>query len=405
VFSLGKKNYEIDLTKGMFTGSKQIDNMTHTMTKTGRDNKSISITIIGNYGNFNLGDEILLKQIIDIVKNEERGLRNKKFYVPTRNPEFVKMYHDELADIIHPVAIRNRFDSVRVLLKSDHILIGGGGIWSRFTGPIAHLIPIIAITSKILGKRVEFISVGIYNTASFLDRLLVNLAFLVADPSSVRDEESYSNLWMISRKKTTVVDDLSIPYLKKHGTRENAARYVASVPEYKLLINNKKRGRLTVGISLKPLKDKDRTLRLVNEFSEAINSLNERHRDLLYFVFFPFAKTRSSFENDPMLYDIILNKLKIKDNFIQISHCHPLAWFFAIGEFVDVFIGMRYHSIIFAFGANKPVLCVPYERKIIQYLQSRPEDQESTRVSIVDPNTLTRSDVIDFLENKLKGFT
>ena len=151
-------------------------------------------TIIGNYGNFNLGDETLLKQIVENIRNEEDGLHNMKFYVPTRNPEFVTMYHDDLRDSIFPVDMRDVFGVARILLRSNKILIGGGGIWSGFTGPIAHAIPILAIVSKLLGKKVEFISVGIYDTASFLDIFLVNLAFLIGDQSSVRDEESFKEI-------------------------------------------------------------------------------------------------------------------------------------------------------------------------------------------------------------------
>jgi hypothetical protein len=53
-------------------------------------------------------------------------------------------------------------------------------------------------------------------------------------------------------------------------------------------------------------------------------------------------------ENDHVLFDMLTNKLLVKDSLVQISHCHPIGWFLAIDKVVDVFIGVRYHSIIFA---------------------------------------------------------
>jgi polysaccharide pyruvyl transferase WcaK-like protein len=84
----------------------------------------------------------------------------------------------------------------------------------------------------LLGKRVEFTSAGMYDTASFLDRFLVNPASLLSDKLSVRDEESFKNLWRPSRRKARIVDDLSIPYLRRHRMNlEKDADFVKLIPE------------------------------------------------------------------------------------------------------------------------------------------------------------------------------
>jgi polysaccharide pyruvyl transferase WcaK-like protein len=160
-------------------------------------NNKYTTIVIGNYGNFNMADEILLKKIIEDVKNES-GPVTLKFYIPTRNPDFVKVYHNELVDVIVPVPINDIFRCIRTLIVSDQVIIGGGGIWSGFTGPIAHLIPAVAVMGRILGKSSIYFSWSIRHP--FVCRQIVS-KFRILD-SSVRDMESYLNLCRLCRRRT-----------------------------------------------------------------------------------------------------------------------------------------------------------------------------------------------------------
>src|SRR5690606_24567673 len=95
--------------------------------------------LVGNYGNFNIGDELLLKGAVREIINEFGP--DCKFYVPTRNTEFIEIYHKELREQLVPVSIANFSSLLKAFIDSDMIVIGGGGIWSRYTGSFAHLIP------------------------------------------------------------------------------------------------------------------------------------------------------------------------------------------------------------------------------------------------------------------------
>ena len=71
------------------------------------------------------------------------------FYVPTRHPEFVNLYHEELTSQIIPIGISEYKSMIKGLLNSNRILIVGGGIWSKYTGRFAHLIPLAILGSHI----------------------------------------------------------------------------------------------------------------------------------------------------------------------------------------------------------------------------------------------------------------
>src|SRR5215475_7747091 len=60
--------------------------------------------MLGNYGNFNIGDEMLLRAIIKDV--QKRYGENILFQIPTRNPGFVNVYHKADSHLIEPLPIR-----------------------------------------------------------------------------------------------------------------------------------------------------------------------------------------------------------------------------------------------------------------------------------------------------------
>lgn len=358
-----------------------------------------SYLLIGNYGNFNIGDETLLKQIVgsELAKKSDGTI----FYVPVRNPQFVGIYHKELKDFLKPIDIKDFSNLVKTFSKCNHMIIGGGGIWSKYTGKFAHFIPIMAILGKICGKHVEFISVGIYSTASIVDRVLVNLAISIASSCSVRDNESYKMLWNICRTKTKVVDDLSLPLLRNYNTMDTTSTNIPKIQEYYTIEKELRKGRHVIGISLKPMLSKATNSRVVEELSKAINSLNAEYQDKIYYVLFPFAKTESEIENDSS----ILNDLRLRvtdtNNMIEVNHANPLAWFVAIKEMVHLFIGMRYHSIIFANQACKPVLSIPYEKKIHEYVNSN-HNTPNCPISVIDPLEISSVDIIRFVRSNIE---
>ena len=350
----------------------------------------VSCFVIGNYGHCNIGDEMLLKQVIKEVSNSYRVKIN--FYVPAIDMEFVRTYHQELLDQVTPINIKNFKKIISSLVRCKIIVVGGGGIWSGHTGFFAHFVPFISILGKLLLKKIIFKSIGLYSTASTLDRFFVNLSILFSDMCSVRDNESYQMLWKINRnKKATRTDDLSVPFIKYID--EGQATFLPNIIEYENVHLVKDQGKLVVGISLRPMrKDPQLNKRIVEEFSSALNTLTDRYEQKIHFLFFPFAKTAS--RTDEEFIQRVINNLKYKEKATIVSHTNPIAWYRAIKELTDLFIGMRYHSIIFSFMAEKPVLSIPYEKKVVEFLK----DYNRKNYPAVFPSEISESDIVDFIQ-------
>jgi polysaccharide pyruvyl transferase WcaK-like protein len=352
--------------------------------------KEVSCFVIGNYGDFNVGDETLLKQVIKEISNSSEA--RFKFYVPARDIRFVETYHQELLGEITPIYIKNFKKILSGLASCKIIVVGGGGIWSGDTGFFAHFVPFISILGKLLLKKVIFKSIGLYSTASSLDRFFVNLSIMFADMCSVRDNESYQMLWQINRNnKATRTDDLSLPFIK--SIDEGQDTLLPNIIEYEKIRLLKDQGKLIVGISLKPMKDPLLNKRIVEEFSSALNTLNDKYKQSIHFLFFPFAKTPPKTDEEFM--QSVINNLRNKDNATIVSHTNPIAWYRAIKELTDVFIGMRYHSIIFSFKSGKPILSIPYERKVVEFLK----DYNRKDCTVVFPPQISESHIIDFIES------
>ncbi|MGH9976631.1 MAG: polysaccharide pyruvyl transferase family protein [Nitrososphaeraceae archaeon] len=356
--------------------------------------------VIGNYGNYNIGDEILLKEIV--YRFSSKLHEQTIFFVPTRNPNFVDKYHKELRGLLKPISLFNPAEVFKGLIRSKLIIVGGGGIWSRYTGNLARFIPIVVLFARAMRKRTCYESIGMYSTASKMQRFLVNLSILFVDECSVRDLETLDMIWKSSRARTILVDDLSLPYIRRNQNRDSND-FQGKIKEYSYIMDKRNKGKLIIGLSLKAFISRDLTTILMSEVSTAINSLSRKYGDRLYFVFFPFAETNSISENDLFLVnDILKGKKNANENFLIIDHTHPLLWFTAIRDLVDIFIGMRYHSVIFTLAARKPLLCIPYENKVKQVLISKNKD--SAIICVISPEELSSHDIINFVEGHIRDW-
>lgn len=353
-----------------------------------------NILLIGNYGNNNIGDEILLKVIVlDLLEKDNQT----KISIPVRNPKFIDTYHADISNSLNSFNVYDFKVLFKCLISSDKVIVGGGGIWSGYTGRLAKLIPFFLIISKILGKKVIVKSVGLYNTAPRIEKILVNLSFLFVDQCSVRDKESFDNIWSLN-KKVNIYKDLALELpaiLSNYRLYQKYDKILKETPEYYILSRIKEQDKYIIGLSIKPLKSLDKTRELIDITSKFINIANIEYNHRVHFAIFPFAGTNSDIENDELLTDEIIKKVEFKENITVISRNNPIIWYLLI-RFVNIFIGMRFHSIIFAFINNIPLLAIPYENKVWNFIK------DANLENVVTLDDLDEKYLIKFLEGNIR---
>ncbi|MCX9081528.1 MAG: polysaccharide pyruvyl transferase family protein [Candidatus Methanoperedens sp.] len=355
--------------------------------------KNKNILLIGNYGNYNIGDETLLKVIVlGLLEKDDQA----KISIPVRNPEFIDIYHADISRSLKSFNVYDIKELLNCLIRSDKVIVGGGGIWSGYTGKLAKLIPFFLIISKILGKEVIVKSVGLYNTAPGIEKILVNLSFFFVDQCSVRDEESFKNIWSLN-KKVNIDNDLALElpaFLSKQELGQKYESLLKETPEYNILSHIKDQDKYIIGLSIKPLKNLDKTRELIDITSKFINIANTKYNPRIHFAFFPFAGTNSDIENDELLTDEIIKKVDFKENITVISRNNPIIWFL-LTRSVNIFIGMRFHSIIFAFVNNITLLAIPYENKVLNFIK------DVNLQNVVTLDNLDEKYLLKFLEDNI----
>lgn len=324
--------------------------------------------VLGNYGNCNIGDETLLRQTIKEILSLNPLEKSPEIIVPTRNLDFVGVYHKKFINFIRPIYLFNLPTLLKESIFCDKIYVGGGGIWSGYTGPAAKLLPIYLSLMGILRKDISVIGIGIYDTANKFERFLVNLGLIFSKKLEVRDKESFNNLWKINKRKARIREDLAISLLNETDYLEDNSK------EYKLFekknlskIKNKKNK--LIGISIKPTRDVELNESICNHVANYINFYISNNK--ANFIFLPFAKTNSKIEDDMYMYKKIKKQIRFGGCFPYLDHDDPTFYFNFIRRNIDLIIGMRFHAVIFGFCAKKSLIALPYENKVLNFIKEK----------------------------------
>jgi len=312
----------------------------------------MKILVFGNYDGTNIGDDSILLHILN------KFGKNAEIYIPSRHPSYIKAKYG-----VNSIRLFS-FRFISEFLSCRSILIGGGGIFSKYIGPYAKLLPILAMIAKICGKKVFFYQVGVYNTAPRYVRELVKFSMFFSDYISVRDRVSLDTIGYVKKVKNVKVSydpGLTLNPIEACKARELLRCEGVNDAEF------------LVGLSLKYTMDENINLKLVSTFSKFVDWIVETFGANV--VFFPFSFNRFRIiENDVEIAKEIRNKLKSrsKGNFIIIKapRYTPSEIKGMVG-LMDVFIGMRFHSIVFAYSMNKRLVGISYEEKCEDFLKSK----------------------------------
>jgi len=317
-----------------------------------------TIIVIGNYGNNNIGDESILEGLLETIEAEEDG--HIQVLVPVRDPEAFLRYHKARRGrtILRPLPLGKGglAGLLRATPRAHRIIIGGGGIWSRYAGFLAYFIPLYALAARLAaGRRVEYRGIGVYRSTPRLLKMLLNTAFLFADRLEFRDISSLRNLWRINRGRAEVRLDYAYRFL---------ARLAGSCPPPR-----GEDGCTRVGVSVKPLRSLDATIRLAKSVVQGL-VLASRDMDCVSVDLYVFARTPTVIEDDHALAVAVRDALEVGGVEARIVDNESYERLLCAMLGVDRMIATRFHSLVFAHVAGaRRVLAVSYEDKVRDYAQ------------------------------------
>jgi len=262
-----------------------------------------------------------------------------------------------------PTGVKNRVKFVKLspfavgweILRSSVFVLGGGTHLFDYGKKAMVLriqlrIFILVLFSKLLRKKVYLLGNGLGPFPTAWGRLLSRSICHLADYISVRDEASYRFLssWGLINKASLAFDLSAL--IEKYEETET------DIPQ-----NNKK----TLGISILPVfqiyhGSTEKDFLMVSEFAKSINELLIESPLLEVCLFVFKGKSR---DDDVEITQLLQDQLKQTERVKLVQYDPDPRNMSAQVAYCSAFVGMRYHSCLFAYLHGIPLLIINYHPK------------------------------------------
>ncbi|WP_303674591.1 polysaccharide pyruvyl transferase CsaB [Vampirovibrio chlorellavorus] len=311
-----------------------------------------SVLISGYYGFDNLGDELILKVLVDELK--DRGV---KITVLSQNPKKTTAQYG-----VNAIKRTSFIDIVDALASANLFISGGGGLFQDATGPMSALYygGLIHL-ARFFDVPVVFWAQGVGPLRKALSRKMTAAALRKCEKIMVRDEKSALLVQELTGEKPEITADPV--WLLRNPLAEKAAapskRASAEAARASRSCDATPSEAWTVGVSLRPWHELN--AQRLNALADCLNALAQQHEGPVCFRLLPFQK-----KEDTELLEGFAKQLKSTSR-ISVSLVPPEGVLDSLAG-CDVILGMRFHSLILGLLFNIPVYGLVYDPKVASLL-------------------------------------
>lgn len=341
-----------------------------------------SVLLLGSYGQTNLGDDLLMYNYLWFLRSKGFKRIFVNASIPSNIPPVIRREFPEL--IVLKTYETTPLGWVKTLAKVSCVVYGGGTIFKELYGStgrkkyaVISRILVFNYVARIMGLRVYHLHIGIGVLKTWLGRVITRLALGVAELSIFRDRQSY----IMAR------DKLNVPganiCLATDGLFLNPV-WQSVWHESDIKAPN---GKPVVGVNfladIPDWIDREKYIATIRTF---VKSLLEREN----FVFLiPFQHSfNPNNDYDFMKREIVPHISEFK-NFRLIKSL-PIDEAIDAFKELDVFVGMRFHSLLLAASAKTRFLAVAYDTKCWRFVQSH-KYPHGVRLEDADEATLQQA--------------
>lgn len=303
------------------------------------------ILISGYYGFNNIGDESILRAVVDNLKEK---LDDIEITVLSQDPEGTREKYDVKS--VNRKSLKSIINAVR---KCDLLVSGGGSLLQDVTSKKSILYYIFIMwMAYLFGKKVFIYSQGIGPINSVFNRKLTQRTLSKACGIVVRDEQSKDFLAEIGVDKSKVVVTADPVLRVKPAPLElgQAILRAEGVPMDD--------GKLTVGFAIK---ERKLDSAFIDEVCEAIDRISEEYDAKIVLIPFHFSE-------DIKVIDELEKRLGNRVYTVK-KKCLTDEMLSIIGN-MDILIGVRLHALIHAAIMDVPMIGISYDPKINSFLRS-----------------------------------
>ncbi len=311
------------------------------MAKSSRKN----ILISGYYGFNNIGDESILRAVVDNLKHR---IPDASITVLSQDPSSTRdKYRVESADRRSVISI------LRALARCDILISGGGSLLQDVTSKRSILYYLFIIrAARMLRKKVLIYSQGIGPINTPFNRRATARVLRKADGIVVRDEASRELLQEIglTDKEIVVTAD---PVLRIPPAPLEAGRKILAREGFV-----REPGKITVGFAIRERKTDSR---FVDQLAAAMERL--RREEGVQLVLIPFH-----YSEDMAVIDELQRRLG--GQACALRHKYLTDEMLSIIGNMDMLVGVRLHALIHAAIMEVPMIGISYDPKVNSFLHS-----------------------------------
>jgi polysaccharide pyruvyl transferase CsaB len=303
------------------------------------------IVISGYYGFNNIGDESILTSI---VNNLKQSIPRAEITVLSVNPKSTEKKHG-----VKAINRKNIMQILQEIKTCDLLISGGGSLLQDVTSgkSISYYLGVIMM-GLILKKKVMIYSQGIGPVNRGYNRILVKYVLNKVDCITVRDEKSMDELLKMSVNIPPIfVTADPVIGLDKVPLELGRAQLVKEGLE-------EDNGKPLIGFAIRSWKKNDRLKTVLAKTADRLIEALD-----VQVVFIPFH-----YGEDIRFMEEIEKEMKQQAIFVK--HKYDVQEMLAITGNLDLLIGVRLHSLIFAAIMNVPVIGISYDPKNDSFMAS-----------------------------------
>lgn len=325
--------------------------------------KQKTALLLGSYGQSNLGDDLLMWNYLELLS--KRGF--KEIYVNANTVELIPQPIKKLYPHLRVVSTYKTsiLKYAKLIKKADCVVYGGGTLYKELyssTGrsPYGVIIRLMGINllARALGTKLYHLNIGIGSLKTVTGRLISKLAIGAATLTIFRDQQSYDfakNTLHVSQKKIRkATDGLFISHI-----------WEAPWHKTSLKIDRKKYKNI-IGINvLSDIPDwigRDRYIATMKRFVAELLDQNN------YVIFMPFQHAFNPRSDLVFTKEIFSGILDGRKNYMLLPEV-PIDRVSSYLQQCDLFVGMRFHSLLLSTVNRVPFVAVAYDTKCWRFIQ------------------------------------
>ncbi|MFA5878790.1 MAG: polysaccharide pyruvyl transferase CsaB [Candidatus Margulisiibacteriota bacterium] len=298
-----------------------------------------NILIVGYYGYENAGDELLLRQTVEIIRSQNQDAFCYILYNKRNIAKAGEIPNSKLIDRW------SFFGIISALKKVDTVIYGGGGLFQDTTSAKSFLYYLgILILALIQKKQVYFLAQGFSHIKRTWLRLIFRIALKKVMKISVRDEASFDAFKKLGYPLSNLYLATDLAFNQE---LKSCSKIILPLNQ-KTSVNVKPETNEFIGISFRVFRNLDLNKEVLAQFLNQFDKKNlvflnlqppfdyEAFRDLL-----PLKSVNKVID----LKDYLLNNQPLSDK-------------------LNLVVGMRYHALVYAALHEIPFLALAYDQKV-----------------------------------------